>query len=72
MDGSRTHDGSYRPDTDFEDQEAHRDFTIPKLRIIQNKPACNPLSLHWQLYKFDNIACPSRDKSLPQEVKKQL
>ena len=29
MDGSRTHDGSLRPDTDFEDQEAHRDLTIP-------------------------------------------
>ena len=42
MDGSRTHDGSYRPDTDFEDQEAHRDFAIPDLRIIQNKQACNP------------------------------
>ncbi len=29
MDGSRTHHGSYQPDTDFEDQEAHRDLTIP-------------------------------------------
>ena len=45
MDGSRTHDGSYRPDTDFEDQEAHRDFAIPDLRIIQNKQACNPPTL---------------------------
>ena len=42
MDGSRTHDGSYRPDTDFEDQEAHRDFTIPAKRIIQNHSPCNP------------------------------
>ena len=45
MDGSRTQDGSYRPDTDFEDQEAHRDFAIPDLRIIQNKQACNPPTL---------------------------
>ena len=45
MDGSRTHNGSYRPDTDFEDQEAHRDFAIPDLRIIQNEQACNPQRL---------------------------
>ena len=46
MDGSRTHDGSYRPDTDFEDQEAHRDFTIPAKRIIQNQPPCNPTAIY--------------------------
>ena len=46
MDGSRTHDGSYRPDTDFEDQEAHRDFTIPGKRIIQNQSPCNPPAVH--------------------------
>ena len=35
MDGSRTHHGSYQPDTDFEDQEAHRDLTIPAAKYIR-------------------------------------
>lgn len=27
----------FRPDTDFEDQEAHQDLTIPETRIIQTR-----------------------------------
>ncbi len=32
----------YRPDTDFEDQEAHRDLTIPGNRIIHTSLSCQP------------------------------
>ena len=38
MDGSRTHHGSYQPDTDFEDQETHRDLTIPTDKYSRISP----------------------------------
>ena len=45
MDGSRTHHGSHQPDTDFEDQEAHRDLTIPINKYSLNLPALSRILL---------------------------